>query len=86
MAWFGAVAVGTEKPLWFLLVYWGIFVLALFVALYMALLDIRYIRLLYLLEEREIFENTIGNPDFRKSLREAQSRNNGAPQDGDPNT
>ena len=78
MAWYGVVTVDRNDPWWFIIGYWSVFLLALVVALYMALIDFRYIRLLYLLEERQIFENTLGSEDFGKTLRrsrESQSNN-----------
>ena len=70
MAWYGAKP-GMRELTWNVLaVYWGIFLLALLVTLYMVLLDFRYIRLMYLQEEREIFEDTLGDEEFRKALRD----------------
>ena len=55
-----------------LFVYWGGFLLLLLIALYAALLDLRYIRLQYLLGQREIFQETLGSEEFRATLRKAQ--------------
>lgn len=48
--------------------YWFFFALLILVALYMALLDIRYIRLQYHLEKREIFGKTLGDKEFRRAI------------------
>ena len=51
---------------------WGGFLRLLFVALYIVLLDVRYIRMQYHLGKREIFRKTLGSEEFRRALREAQ--------------
>ncbi len=61
-------------------VYWGCFFLALLVTLYMVLLDFRYIRLMYLHGERQLFEETLGSEDFRKAL---LKREQAMPPDGE---
>jgi hypothetical protein len=48
--------------------YWGIFFLSLLVTLYMVLLDLRYIRLMYVREEKDLFEDTLGSEEFRQAL------------------
>lgn len=53
-------------------VYWGLFVLLALVAVYTAILDLRYIRLRYLIERRELFRETLGNPAFRQALLKGQ--------------
>jgi predicted Holliday junction resolvase-like endonuclease len=53
-------------------VYWGFFLLILIAAMYIVLIDIRYIRLQYKLEQREIFQSTLADEEFRKALRAAQ--------------
>ena len=71
LVWFGPATLRTEPGLVFLCVYWGAFVLVLLVAFYAVLLDVRYIRLQYALEQRAIFEDTLGSDAFRKALHEA---------------
>lgn len=55
---FGSLAdKALETPsasLGFVLVYWGIFAVVILVALYLALIDVRYIRLRHALERREL--------------------------------
>jgi hypothetical protein len=48
--------------------YWFVFFLVLGAALYCAMLDLRYIRMLYAVEKREIFGRTLGDKEFREAL------------------
>lgn len=73
MAWFGAkMDIQAYSPI-FLMVYWAIFLLALLVTFYMVLLDIRYIRLSYLQDERDLFLETLGDEELRQTLRDLQT-------------
>jgi hypothetical protein len=72
LAIFGERALRPELPLLLHALYWGLFLVLLVVALYMVLLDVRYIRLQYLLARREIFQETLGDPTFRSALRDAE--------------
>lgn len=78
MAWYGVKLMARSPSPLFLLVYWGIALLLLCGALYMALLDVRYIRLQYLLSQREIFLETLGSEEFRTQLSAAQRNGTGA--------
>ena len=49
-------------------IYWSIFLLLILTALYMAIIDMRYIRLQYIAEKQGIFGRTLGNKEFRKTL------------------
>jgi len=72
MAWYGAESgFFVQTPLYCFL-YWGIFVVLLAVSFYVVVLDVRYIRLLYALEKRELFLQTLGDEEFRKHLIGAQ--------------
>ena len=44
----------------FCMVYWLVFALLILIALYMAFLDIRYIRLMYAVEKRKLFQASMG--------------------------
>lgn len=57
-----------DHPLWWILVYWGIFTGLILISCYLALVDFRYIRLQYTLEKRRIFGRTVGDAEFRDSL------------------
>ena len=72
LVWYGVSYLRFNAPVWFLLVYWTIFLVLLIAAFVMAMLDLRYIRLLYALEQRRIFHETIGNPEFHDALRHAR--------------
>lgn len=74
MAFFGGRIAGPGTGLQILALYWGGFLLCLLLALYMALLDIKHIRLQFRLEERELFEQTLASPEFRTALKEAEKR------------
>lgn len=55
---------------WPLAVFWLIFALLIVFALYLAALDIRYIRLQYAEERRTILRHTLQDKTFREALRE----------------
>jgi len=74
LAWYGVARLGfTGSPL-VLAVYWGVFLLCLLVAFYLAVLDLRYIRMLHAIEQRRIFMETLGSKAFREALRKNQPR------------
>lgn len=60
MAWYGSDAMLNPKeaamPLW---LYWGAFLLLMLAAMVAVLLDIRYVRLRFLLEERAMYEKMV---------------------------
>jgi len=67
MAWQSA---SMSWPGWrFAVLWWGGLILLLFVALYTVALDLRYTALLRKLEERRIFLETFGDPEFRRQVR-----------------
>lgn len=72
LAWYGTKPGVTNLGAVALAAYWGVFLLALFVTVYMVLLDLRYIRLQYSLGEKALFEDTLGSEELRRALREAQ--------------
>lgn len=53
------------------MVYWSVFLLFLLLAVYVALLDLRYTRMQYSHGERELFEDTLGSEEFRTALRDS---------------
>lgn len=62
---------------WFLpMAYWAVFLAALLVALYIALLDIRLTRVQYKMRERELFHDTFMTDEFRRELDAARARKN----------
>jgi membrane protein YdbS with pleckstrin-like domain len=66
MVWNGVNTVGLPAVVFWL--YWAVMLTALLVALVVAWIDVRYIRLQYLLERRAIFLQTLGHPEFRSQL------------------
>jgi uncharacterized membrane protein len=69
MAWFGADDLRTiNQSWWYMAGYWGLCLLFLVAALYVVLLDIRYIRMLYAIERREVFLQTLGSKEFREEI------------------
>ena len=82
MAWYGSQRGFLENDPTYLMVYWGVFVLLIVTAIYMALIDIRYIRMEYKMGERALFEDTLGEESFREELRQARGDSgNGAGED-----
>jgi hypothetical protein len=77
MAWYGIELLERGGSTIFFLIYWGIFGISLFLSLYMALLDYRYIRLQFKLAEREAFHDTLGTESFRSTRKKATNEQNG---------
>lgn len=59
-----------EIARWPLAVFWLSFALLIVFALYLAALDIRYIRLQYAAERRSILQRTLQDESFRAALRD----------------
>lgn len=83
MAWYGVPLIRAQTSVLFLILYWGAFLVLLIGAFVMALLDLRYIRVLHALEQRRIFHETIGSPSFRRALRAAQKEQRGQEESGE---
>ncbi len=66
--------VSPAYPLFFYIVYWGLFGFSVFGAFYMGLLDLRYIRLEYTLEKRAIMKESWEDEDFRAALKSAAEK------------
>ena len=80
MAWYGSEHAVRDVSVLFMAVYWGIFSVCLLVAMYMALIDLRYIRVQYLMGQRDIYLDTMGDEALREALRK---RGPGAKNDGE---
>ncbi|MCX5758094.1 MAG: hypothetical protein NTU83_06240 [Candidatus Hydrogenedentes bacterium] len=82
MAWWGSnTVVWIRDPVAFF-GYWGLFTLFLSVSLFIVVLDIRYIRLQFLLGQRELLRQTLEDETFRRALLDArQSGENGRQED-----
>lgn len=61
-------------PIFVYFAYWGFFVLALLVAFYMVMLDLRYIRLDYVLEKRRLMKDSWEDEEFRKLMQMVQEK------------
>ena len=59
---------------WLHLAYWLLFLLLILFTLYLALIDLQYIRLQYLRQKRDIFLGTLGEREFREGLRKPPSK------------
>jgi membrane protein implicated in regulation of membrane protease activity len=72
LAWYGADhKFMTETPLVFI-AYWGAFVFCVVMAIVLVFVDLRFVRLHYVLAKRELYRQTLGDEEFRKALIEAQ--------------
>ncbi|MCP4645146.1 MAG: hypothetical protein GY851_32190 [bacterium] len=80
MAWYGLHWTELRETLWMFAAYWGVFTVLLLTSVYMAMLDLRYIRVDYFTAERDVFLDTLGDETLRRALREAQAEKAG--QDG----
>jgi hypothetical protein len=74
MAWYGAASRFFVESLVQFILYWGVFLALLVISLFIVALDIRYTILQYRLSERELFHETLGDEQFRKTLIAAQQR------------
>jgi hypothetical protein len=81
MAGFGVDMQMLRESTTLFLVYWGIFALLFFVTLYIVALDLRYTRAQHAIAERDLFHETLGDPQFRDALNEAVRS---ASEDDDP--
>ena len=66
--------INTRHPLWFCLAYWSVFAAFLLTILYIAMLDIRYIRLQFALGKQELIKQSWENEEFRKMLKKTQQK------------
>lgn len=64
----------SRQSLTHFVVYWLLFFAFFVTALLLAIWDLRYIRAQYRVDERELFQQTLGEEDFRKRLRDAERR------------
>jgi len=74
LAWVGAKAhFFLDSPILCIL-YWGVFLALMALTFLIVWLDVRYIRLQYALERRNVFRETLGDEEFRKSLLKTQEQ------------
>lgn len=68
LAWYGADRkFMTETPPVFI-AYWGAFLFCVVMAIVLVFVDIRFVRLHYVLAKRELYRQTLGDEEFRKAL------------------
>lgn len=82
MAWYGQYLAQERVSFVFQAIYWAVFLLLLLIALYVVLLDIRYIRLQYAIERRDAFLRTLGSEELRKAVLARRSGGNGKEEAG----
>lgn len=79
MAWYAARhARDAAMGGWFWIGFAVLFTALLGIALYMALIDLRYTRLQYKVAERALYLDTLGSEAFRQEILRAQHRANKA--------
>ena len=74
LVWFGPTLMTHGLSFFLMFLYWSGFLLLLGAAFYVAILDIRYIRLQYLLAERELFHETMDTIKKTQAERDAAAR------------
>ncbi len=85
MAGFGTDMQMLRESRTLFVVYWGVFALLFLLTLYIVALDFRFIRAQHAIEERNLFQQTLGDEKFREALNEAvRSASDDATSD-DPN-
>ena len=60
-----------DTSVWVLVAYWGLFLLFLMIALYVAVLDFRYTQMRYKMTEKELFRDTFMTPEFKQAIQTA---------------
>jgi len=71
MAWGGVGWQPLRESVLFFFLYWGAFFCLFLAAVYIAILDIRYVRMEYAIAKRELFKDTLGDEKFRQALRQS---------------
>jgi hypothetical protein len=79
MAWFGVDAESLRSSVLIFGLYWALFLIFFCTAIALVLLDLRYIRLQYSLGKRAIFEETLGDEEFRRRLKAELRDHDGPP-------
>jgi len=71
MAGFGVNIQALHESKTLFVVYWGVFLLLFLGTLYIVALDLRYIRAQHAIAERDLFQETLGDRQFREALNNA---------------
>ena len=66
--WEGTSDPSPAFPITVYILYWGLFGLSIFLAFYMVMLDLRYIRLEYTLEKRALMKESLEDEEIRKLM------------------
>lgn len=74
-----ALRVALRTSPWYFVGYWGLFFLLIAVAVYLALLDLRYIRLQYAAAQRRLIQETFEDQEFRNALKQASKQTRDQP-------
>ena len=82
MTWHGAEAAFPRQSVGAFFLYWGICVLCLAVAVFIAIFDLRYIRMRYAMEKRELVRESLADQALRKALKERQAKNSSESESG----
>ncbi len=73
MTWYGAEGELPRQSIGAFLLYWGICVLFLLIAVFLAIFDISYIRMRYAVEKRELARASLADKTLRKALKEGRA-------------
>lgn len=68
MAWYGVESDSLRRSLATFAAYWGVFLVLLGIIFFIVLLDLRYIRLQYVIARRELYRQTFEDEEFRRAL------------------
>lgn len=74
MAWYGSEHMVRGVAVWQLAVYWLVFLLLFLLAMYMVLLDLRYIRMQHAIDQRDLYLKTLADETVREALRKAMEQ------------
>ncbi len=84
MAFLGVEIQALHESKTLFLVYWGVFALLFFLTLYIVALDFRYIRAQHAIAARDLFQETLGDHEFRQALNKAMQE--ASEDESDPDT
>jgi hypothetical protein len=68
LAWYGVSHKFMTETRPVFIAYWGAFLFCVVMAVVLVFVDIRFIRLHYVLAKRELYRQTLGDEQFRKAL------------------
>lgn len=84
MTWYGAEAAFPRQSMGAFFLYWGICVLCLVAAVFIAIFDMYYIRMRYAMEKRELARASIADKALRNALKERQANPRAGERDDNP--